>query len=107
LEGEVADKVGKYVVIKGQPREVLQQLKDDAVLATNERARTSILEMEQLIELLDVFKVLLAISLLLFCIFVFIVLMLMFVFIGFLILILFIFIFYLILIVKGPPSRLF
>jgi len=58
LTESVADKVGSYVVINGKPQEVLQRLQSDPLINSNERAKASIQEMSQLIECLEVFKVL-------------------------------------------------
>lgn len=57
MSEEVADKVGRYVVIRGPPREVLAKLQADPALIANAQASAALRDMAQLIDVLDIFKV--------------------------------------------------
>lgn len=54
---EVADRIGNYVKINGTIQEVLQILKNDQTLMSNESAKTGVEEISTMIEYLEAFKV--------------------------------------------------
>lgn len=56
LDGEVADRIGEYVKLKGGP-ELVQQLKQDARLTANKSASEGLNDMELLYTYLDIFGV--------------------------------------------------
>ncbi|KAG4443732.1 Cytoplasmic and mitochondrial histidine tRNA synthetase [Cadophora sp. M221] len=57
LEPEIADKIGEYVVLKGQ-KDLLAKLKADEKLAANESMKAGIADMELLFEYLESFRAL-------------------------------------------------
>ena len=57
LEGEVADRIGEYVVLKGS-RELLEKLQADAKLTANESAKAGLTDMDLLFTYLKSFGVL-------------------------------------------------
>ncbi|KAH7364544.1 histidyl-tRNA synthetase-like protein [Rhexocercosporidium sp. MPI-PUGE-AT-0058] len=57
LEPEIADKIGEYVVLKGQ-KDLLAKLKADEKLAANESMKAGIADMELLFEYLEAFRAL-------------------------------------------------
>jgi histidyl-tRNA synthetase len=57
LAGEVADKIGEYVVRKGQ-RDLLTRLKEDEKLMANESMKAGLADMDLLFEYLEAFDVL-------------------------------------------------
>ncbi|GAB7341582.1 hypothetical protein MBLNU457_7789t1 [Dothideomycetes sp. NU457] len=61
LDGEIADKIGTYVVLKGG-RELLEKLQADATLTANESAKQGLADMELLFGYLATFQVLERIS---------------------------------------------
>ena len=57
LDGDIADKIGTYVVLKGS-RELLEKLQADATLTANESANQGLADMELLFGYLTTFQVL-------------------------------------------------
>ncbi|CZT47325.1 probable HTS1-histidine--tRNA ligase, mitochondrial [Rhynchosporium secalis] len=57
LEPEIADRIGEYVVLKGQ-KDLLDKLKADERLAANESMKAGIADMELLFEYLEAFRAL-------------------------------------------------
>ena len=57
LDGEVADRIGEYVVLKGG-RDLLEKLQKDEKLSKNESAKAGLEDMEKLFGFLKAFKVL-------------------------------------------------
>lgn len=57
LQPEIADKIGEYVVLKGQ-KDLLAKLKADEKLAANESMKAGIADMELLFEYLEAFRAL-------------------------------------------------
>ncbi|KAH7416973.1 histidyl-tRNA synthetase-like protein [Cadophora sp. MPI-SDFR-AT-0126] len=57
LEPEIADKIGEYVILKGQ-KDLLARLKADEKLAANESMKAGFADMELLFEYLEAFRAL-------------------------------------------------
>jgi len=57
LDGDIADKIGTYVVLKGS-RELLEKLQADATLTANDSAKQGLADMELLFGYLTTFQVL-------------------------------------------------
>ncbi|KAF2863439.1 histidyl-tRNA synthetase [Piedraia hortae CBS 480.64] len=58
LDAEIADRIGQYVTLKGQPLDLLQKLQADAQLSGNESAKAGLEDMSLLFRYLDIYSVL-------------------------------------------------